>query len=92
MWRGCRYGEYEYEKHEGSGTTARPREGAVHSSRWVCGSSCVGKRRARDECSEFGMESSGKRPPGKSLECAKSVAWSPGDSAASASSREVRGA
>ncbi len=89
MWRGCRYGEYEYEKDEGSGASARTREDTVYSSRWVGGS---GRVSARVEYGEFGMESGGRCPPDKSLECTKSVAWSSGDSAASASSREVCGA
>ena len=65
MWRGCRYGEYEYEKYEGSGTNARTREDAVYSSQWVGGS---GRVSALDEYGEFGMESGGRCPPDKSLE------------------------
>ena len=70
MWRGCRYGEYEYEKYEGSGATARTREDTIYSSRWVCGSRrvSVSKCGTCDEYGEFNIEFRGRRPPGKSLE------------------------
>ena len=70
MWRGCRYGEYEYEKYEGSGATARTREDTIYSSRWVCGSRrvSVSKCGTCDEYGEFNIGFRGRHPPGKSLE------------------------
>jgi hypothetical protein len=55
MWRGCRYGEYEYEKYEGSGTNARTREDTVYSSRWVGGSRRVSAYDKRDRCDKYSV-------------------------------------